>query len=534
MVCLVLLAGCQDYNFNPVGKCVIQPGATQIRLDEIGTADILFVIDDSGSMQSQQESLARNFAAFIDELAKTQTDRVNRGLQAFDFHIAITTSAVFEARPGSPTTTCGDAGGGSLQCAIPSPAFSWQPPYGYACLASGVPCVDLVTRYYADPGSACTPGVGATGQPYPQGDFVAAGANPRVLHFTKDLDWASWPTATPDPRLATLVEQFRQNVRVGTCGSGQEQHLEAARLAMQKALRQGGLAQPVPATEFPHPSAKLVVVWVGDEDDCSNPADPNRALVMDAFTPGADSCLADALQPVASRKQFPVQGYADYFLGLGRPLAAAFITSAVCTGAPGQKTCTPGTCSCTAPPGVPIDPLCSGKSTGGRLLELASTLSARGVPVVQDSVCEFDFSATLRSIAQLVTPPAGLQLPSTPASPQVAVLRIVASDGSTARVCSGPSPAADWWFVDCEGGAPREVPTSCVAIRPGSSCEANPGETYSAEYLGIVPGPSARNPQGGCADTAECVALLGGRPQDWACDRPDPQTRGTCLCTASP
>jgi hypothetical protein len=226
-----------------------------------------------------------------------------------------------------------------------------------------------------------------------------------------------------------------------------------------------------------------------------------------------------------------VSEYADFFTGLNRPLAAAFITSSTCTvGADGRKVCQPARCSCSAPPGAPTPAAdCSGKSAGTRLKQMSTLLSARGVQVVEDSVCEFDFAETLRQIAELVKPPSGLRLPTQPASPEVSVLRIVGRDGQTARVCNGPSPDGDWWFVGCDDPAatPLIGASACIAIRPGSACEANPGETYSAEYLGLVP-------ESGCATPAleseECASLLGGRSAEWSCDVPNGQLRGTCLC----
>jgi len=95
-IALFILAGCQDYNFNPVGKCVIQPGSERVTLASASTADVLFVIDDSFSMDPLQENLSRNFGAFISTLAQKQADRKNQGLEPFEFHIAITTSSIFE------------------------------------------------------------------------------------------------------------------------------------------------------------------------------------------------------------------------------------------------------------------------------------------------------------------------------------------------------------------------------------------------------------------------------------------------------
>lgn len=528
LACLVALAGCQGYNFNPVGKCVIQPGSTRIKVDNVSTADLLFVVDDSGSMASNQANLAQNFSVFIDELATTQKDRATRGLTPLDFHVAITTSAVYENLPaqGGPVCT-------SAVCTFNT--FIDNSQQTYACAIPSSPCGDLITRYWGFTASShqgCAPGVGAEGRPYPAGDFVAAGGNPRVLHFTKDLDWASWGTASPDPRLTDLVAKFQANINVGTCGSGQEQHLEAARLALQKALRQGGRTQPpdVVPGEFPHDGAKLVVVYVGDEDDCSGPADPDKAVISNTSLDTQDSCVQDWRQADPSkRKEFPPSDYASHLLGLGKPIGAAFIFSSSCTvDGSGRSVCQPALCGCTTAGNAST---CKGKSTGTRMKELSTALQSGGADVLESSVCDASFATTLKGIAQLVKPPSSLKLPTQPAASEVTVLRILGANGSS-RQCSGPGATADWWFVDCNDATltPTAFATTCIAIRPGSSCEANPGESYSAEYLGLVP-------TGGCGTAAtestECAGLLGGRAQDWACEIAQGQSRGTCLCTGT-
>lgn len=125
---------------------------------------------------------------------------------------------------------------------------------GSAC-SPGDPCPVLQTSYSnpLPPPSFCTPGLGVAGQPFPAESFVSAGSNPKVLVFPKQLGWASWGTASPDPALMTLVRQFQQNIFVGSCGSWQEQHLEAARLGLENAAagRQPGLAGP-----WPRPSSR--------------------------------------------------------------------------------------------------------------------------------------------------------------------------------------------------------------------------------------------------------------------------------------
>src|SRR5574341_1983819 len=79
--------GCQQYNFNPVGSCIVQPGTHTVPLADITTADILFVVDDSSSMIPKQQALASNFSQFINALTTFNVDRVAKKLDAFDFHI---------------------------------------------------------------------------------------------------------------------------------------------------------------------------------------------------------------------------------------------------------------------------------------------------------------------------------------------------------------------------------------------------------------------------------------------------------------
>ncbi len=522
---LALLAACQGYNFNPVGQCVIQPASQKVTLGGYDTADILFVVDDSGSMAGEQSMLAQNFDQFVGQIAQANKDRVARGLTPLDFHLAVTTSSIFE---NDWVANCAQASSGALTCGYVD-ILTGQPA-SYSCDTAGEPCGQLVTQYYGFQGAnqGCLPGVSTEGSPYPAGDFVASAGNPKVIHFTKDLAWDTWGTSAQDPRLTTAVAQFRANVQVGTCGSGQEQHLQAARLALEKALRQNGLAQPadVSPTEWPHAGARLAVVWMGDEDDCSNPPDPLKGIVMTTTTPGADACMADEALPPAQRKMFPLQEFVDYLTGLGRPLVAGFIYSATCSLSGTTNVCRASLCSCPAG----SDAQCSGKSTGTRFQDLAAALAQKGVPVVEDSVCDADFASTLRSIADLVKPVNQLQLPTQPAAGEVTVLRIVRSDGSVRKTCSGPSASGDWWFTDCSDPADQPIAgtSSCIAINHQTgNCEANPGESYLAEYLGMVPA-------GGCASAQECATALGGRVEQWSCQVPTGAARGTCLCNTSP
>jgi hypothetical protein len=571
---LALLAGCQDYTFDPVQSCLLQPGSTQITLGGQTSADILFVVDESPSTDPKQAGLAASFGDFITRMVQTNTDRVNAGLVALDFRIAVTTSSVFMADASGKY--CQSSSGGDQCCSVAQCAAvasctagtSAGCGAGQLCITSdvvgangikageqaecctpsacaaaspdchaGEACAAMKTTYPSPLPSSCTPGLATAGAPYAQGAFVAAAGNPPVLDFDKTLAWASWGTATPDARLTQLVQQFRQNIQVGSCGSGEEQHLQAARLAMQMAV--AGKQPGVTPGTFPRDGSKLVIVWVGDEDDCSSTA--TKPLVLAESTPGADSCVWDKHRPAASQEEYPVSDFTDYFAGLVHPggaadFGAAFIVSGVgCQGggfAPADS-CS-GTTTCpTNPPAscTPVEPVCSGAyAAGERFQALADSFLSRGYQVVEGSVCDAypprTFGPTLTAIADLAKPPSSLKLATQPEATEVTVLRIVGTDGSTRRVCT---PGKDWCFVSCADASVAPAclaagaTSQCISIdHAGGACAANPGETYSAEYLGMVP-------PGGCASAADCTSTLGDGAS-WVCYTAPGQSRGTCVC----
>lgn len=648
-------AGCQNYNFNPVRQCVIQPGTKRVTLSNVSSADVLFVVDDSGSMAAEQARLATNFDVFIGNLDAANAARAEAELEPFDFHISVTSTSVYwnfqtDAKPGGPyvcSTSCGPAAGRAVCCrtdgtnqparaAVACTPGTTTCPAGTACgancqglkgenyccnqadgsfpvgsVTAEIPCTRVGTvsdplecgtfeRHY-DFSGTCVPGVAVDEWPYPAGDFVSwtsgGTANPRVLHFDKELY-----TGTANRQgftRAELISFFGDNVSVGTCGSGQEQALQAARLAVQKAAagqqrdtyaRTGAPAPQTwtPATrtagstaDFLAPERKLVLVFVGDEDDCSAPADPSGGVVFLAQL-GEDACQRDASTGAPlGQKQYTVAEIADYFMGLGRPVGAAFILPAAQNSCSGD-TCTAGLCcgDCPVSGGVcQRNATCGAQAAGHRLIAAASEFRNRGADVVVGSICD-NFGPLLDGIAELVKPPSGLTLPSLPAEEEVTLLRIADAAGQTRKMCGRPMPPGsfasmlaaqgqldpdtgrpyDWWFTASpnvtEPGAWNPVAVSQhVYINPKGGCIANPGETYSADYL-------AKLPSGGCWDDAAytrqtyvdaggasqtethgdamCRSILGGAAGSWtcyagvdtgnACVAPTAGATGTCIC----
>ncbi|HUL59257.1 MAG TPA: hypothetical protein VLU43_08285 [Anaeromyxobacteraceae bacterium] len=579
--------GCQDYNFNPVGHCLIQPGTKRVTLSSVSTADILFVVDDSGSMAGEQQNLANNFHLFVQALTDTNDQRIAVGLEPIDFHIAVTTSSVFynptvatcsSTCPGQSGLVCCNSsnqplrlprrcpsGGGCSagnSCRQDCTGYAGEPvccpgastapeTYVVTCSAAGTPCGNLTTRFT----QACTPVSGqgvahAVGDKYPQGDFVAAANNPRVIHFDAALYKEADPQRGID--IQARITQFQYNVNVGTCGSGQEQHLQGGRLAIQKALAGQQKESDGSAAQWPHPNAKMVVVYVGDEDDCSSPQDPVLGVVQSG-SPGSDTCATDPYQ-----RRWNTTDFVSYLASV-RPsslLGAGVIASDApgschTDAATGQPVCQAGFCcdtGCTGNVNVCSNSTCGGQGAGTRLFDFASQVSALGSEAVDGSICS-DFSTVLGQLAEIVKPPSVLKLPTTPASDEVVVVRIASSGGLTRNICTFRAPlgastptyqaAVDagyqWWFATGESNpTPSSVTTRYVYINHlAGTCEANPGETYSADYLGLVP-------DGGCGSTADCD-LNPGPAGAWnCCIGVDPQGNcqpptasipvGSCLC----
>jgi hypothetical protein len=622
---IVAVAGCQDYNFNPVGHCLIQPGTERVTLSDVSTADVLFVVDDSGSMGGEQQKLAENFAAFIANLDQTNKSRRVAGLEPIDFHVAVTTTSVFHNAPTAATicrndcpgatgslvcceasSTTGDAPmktakrcastgecGGGLECRSDcagllgeniccDPSTKVAPlTEQVACATAGAECGSLYTHFQFD--AICTPGNATDGGMYPQGAFVGLSTNPRVLHFDKELypalDAAGQPVrdgALPPCSdgskicnrqgytAAELKSWFASqgasgwsgNVIAGTCGSGQEQGLEAAKRSVEKAVlgqqvdtrNDAGQTASSPA-RWLHDKSKLVLVFVGDEDDCSSPQDASAGVILTGAA-GQDSCFGDA---TGAHKEFAVSGMVDYFASLGRPMGAAFIVSAssatdksVCQ----DEACIPDKCcdyQCTGSSTCGSS-VCGGQGPGIRLLEASNAFRSKGADVVDGSMCDPNFGTILDRIADIVKPPIGLHLPTQPAGSEIVLLRIATDAGATRKTCRGPAPAGmtiadakaagyDWWFTTTPDQTPSIVSQNIFINHDTRNCEANPGETYSADYLG-------RLPAGGCQTRQDCYATLGGKktdagPEIWTCYagesptgfvQPTSTAPGTCLC----
>jgi len=355
----LVAAGCGQVPPNAVTAC------QHLAVAEDRT-DILFVVDDSGSMYDKQQILARNFGAFIDRLAASPARNL--------FQIGVTTTSVDRYDQGRFSTTFAPTG------ACPAPP--------------------------------------ADGQPYPRGALVSVSG--------PDVPEARLQSTTAPPRIlaagsASLAADFTRNVAVGVCGSGREQGLEAARLALSEPTLSGANAG------FVRQGARLVLVIVSDDDDCSDPEHTGTS----EEPPGCTT--------------YPVQGYLDFFAqpigGESKDLFVAAIAAV------DPATLAPS--ACTEADGAQAE------HPATRYKAFVDAFGPRGLV---DSVCNANFESTLVAIASRISQE--VPLAGAPADPRLLAVAVVHADG-TRQACTvkeeGQPQAADVTYVPPTGSRPPSL-----------------------------------------------------------------------------
>ena len=224
----VLLVACNGHPVEPLDTVVTATQRQVLRLPEKTKLDFLFVVDSSSSMCQEQDNLSRNFSAFaalFDDLG-----------EAADYRIAVTSMDMTQDGPR-----------GRFQA---SPAKAEPQP----------------TCNYDIPNTADCPA-----------DLPSILRSGREGNITDSAD---------------LEQKFRCMATLGTRGSGIEMGLESMRSALSCTGPNAALfgdcctadgeydptCAPMVEPDFLRPDAMLVVVFISDENDCSDPnANPARS-----------------------------------------------------------------------------------------------------------------------------------------------------------------------------------------------------------------------------------------------------------------
>lgn len=364
--------------------------ATQVLPASVQT-DILFVIDDSGSMSDNQANLANSLGAFIAALAASPVEN--------QFRIAVINSSI-EGFKATVTAT-------------PAQAYLAGP-------AIGVPYPDGAIVAVAQVGGLASPAAG--------GNFIYD-----TTLYPLTSGWGG--SRILDAGLASLQQDFKVNVRVGTRGSGREQPFRAARLALTDRLAGANAG-------FLRPGARLAVYFLTDEDDCSG--DPNTAVSSDtechSLAVKNDPALMDSVTDFAGFLLGPIDGeLRDVNVGAIAGFDPATLD-------PSCGTCTNTGCG-------------SALAQADRFDQLRAALGDARMQV--GSICVADFSAALLRFAQQLTP-SSLPLQGTPADWRMLAVKLTKASGAVVAcaVALGPpsqAPAADAIYSPPAFGRPAQL-----------------------------------------------------------------------------
>lgn len=266
--------------------------------------DILFVIDDSGSMAEEQDNLARNFPEFIAALEAYETSDGGR----LDYRVGVTSTS----RGGLTFDTSITAKRGGRACTTTDECAS-----GYACecLSEGfAPCSPgCAGSCYCEP-----PGTRVPGHQSCDGEDGVLAAMPG-----EPSPWIDGPGEEVAPA-------FSEAATLGVEGCGFEMPLYVVEHALSGAF-QG--AAGAPNAGFLRPDALLMIIILTDEDDCSSDANEiDQTRTMDVnhplATPAFDYGCTDAAGNDVGEPYWPVTHYVDFLddlMGMRTRWAAAVI-----------------------------------------------------------------------------------------------------------------------------------------------------------------------------------------------------------------
>lgn len=379
-------AGCDDVPEGAVQDCNPQVAVT-------ARTDLLFVIDDSGSMAGEQAELAANLSEFIDTLLTTSA-------AALDLHVGVTNTSVTNYS-GNPDTY-GLAAGGDPFRGVPGTPY----PAG------------AIVAIEQDPNGVGTAGHFLWGRQYDPANLTSTWGGLRML--------SSGPT---------LAQDFKANVLQGKWGAGKEQPLRAMRLAVEK------MAVGQVNAGFRRPGARLAVVFITDEDDCSESAPPYEGTSQ-------TNCQSETLKFDGSFD--PLGDFVtllDTTVG-GEPFVAVIAGFDPATPTLEPTGCSSGTSASLQPP-TRFDAF---------LTRLDATHAGR---THKDSICR-DYASSLAAIAEKLIPQRIL-LSEAPADYRMLVVNVVRADGSvtpcgTPALAGTPETAtAPVVFTPPQAGAPASL-----------------------------------------------------------------------------
>lgn len=303
---------------------------------------------------------------------------------------------------------------------------------------------------------------------------------------TKKRQDGSFTPKVLSPSSPTFLEDFKLAVRVGNEGSGQETHLEAAWRAVGDVPVGEGENRPliaIPQEEggnkgFLRDGARLLVITLTDEDDCSERRDSPTVEIGPDLT--IDYC--DKQQG----KLTPASEYLALFRGLkdslGRPREVSFAAIAPVGMAnrsvfrvddfvfDSEGVKQPGFHNIDCPTSLGV---------GRRIVEFAKEFADIRLNV--DSICDPSYQETLVAFARFAEASNEYELKVPPPDPNLLHIEITRGDGTPQHCAyreSTPDESTTGWF---EYAAPKDGAKARVYLR--GKCARRPDDQRMAFNL---------------------------------------------------
>ncbi|MFA6034998.1 MAG: vWA domain-containing protein, partial [Myxococcota bacterium] len=294
LACATTFVACQNYVFMREDQHQTATERDFIPIDTMEKTDILFMVDNSNSMAEEQEKLAQNFEEFLKEILKGQND-FHMGIVTTDVHFvplracpegfdcssgaanlcgnpadmkftkALTDTKAVKKDKWYCTRECSD----TTECPL---EYCYGLNKCYPAICGSILGFDDSKKYcYPETNGRLRACVGdETKCPYYQ---PAPGAPAHQKVLTDKLRKQIGDN--------NFINMFKDNVKVGTGGTGIEKGLASIRFALDADFKDPLTGKNLLDNEnagFLRPDAKLTVIVVTDEDDCSYEPD-NKDLV---------------------------------------------------------------------------------------------------------------------------------------------------------------------------------------------------------------------------------------------------------------
>jgi hypothetical protein len=344
--------GCLEEGSEPIEPDSGAPDADEPS-SPVSGVDLLFVIDNSNSMQEEQRILREQVDVLLRGLIKPEGEDEGAPVPIDDLHVGVV------------TTDMGSGGVTLMTCTEPFVGDN-----GVMQNTSELP--------------ECQP------------SYSAADCD------RDECPWLSHSTEHPaagEGGTSTIWEELGCIATLGTEGCGFEQQFEAALAALTEQSEPGGVNEG-----FLRGDSLLVVVLVTDEDDCSTPSseffDPNREDL---------GCLC--LRCMMNEDLlYPIERYRDSLLALRGGDESRVVLAAV-TGIPTDGSWHPGDGVerlqnlRRVDPENPTSqiPICSSShGLAFPAVRIATLVEAFGENGIISSICRSDWTDTFRQLANLI------------------------------------------------------------------------------------------------------------------------------------